>query len=146
MNPKLALAFGADVLIVLGFAAAGRSTHDSGGSVAGTLTTAAPFLLGLVVGWAAILLIRRRPPTVDAGTSSGISSPTSLVAGITIWATTLIFGLGLRILLGGTAALPFILVAMAVLGAGLIGWRLVALVVRRLRTHRSATEPPIRAK
>ena len=145
MNLKLILAFGADVLIVLGFATAGRSTHDSGGSFTGTLATAAPFLAGLVLGWALVLVAGRDKPTTDKGRATGIWNPISPLAGITIWATTLVVGLGLRVLLGGTAALPFILVAMVVLGAGLIGWRLVALLVRRLRSDESVTEPPVHA-
>jgi hypothetical protein len=39
------------VLAVLLFAAIGRSSHAEFVDALGVLTTAAPFLLGLVVGW-----------------------------------------------------------------------------------------------
>lgn len=145
MNLKLILAFGADATIVLGFAAAGRSTHDSGGSTSATLTTAAPFLIGLLIGWAVVLLTGLSKPTTSRSLTTDISNPLSPLSGLLIWATTLIVGMGLRVLLGGTAAVPFILVAMVVLGAGLIGWRLVSLFVGRHRSDNSVIEPSIHA-
>lgn len=132
MNSKMAFAFGADVLVVLAFAATGRSTHDTGDSLTGTLATAAPFLVGLVIGWAAILAVRLRSSKDSSKLKASFANPLSLLAGVTIWTTTVFLGLGLRVLLGGTAAGTFVLVAMAVLGAGLLGWRLVVLLLSRI--------------
>src|SRR5947209_2916247 len=45
------LAAGADVLAVLVFAAVGRSSHAEMVDAFEVLTTASPFLIGLVIGW-----------------------------------------------------------------------------------------------
>lgn len=47
-----------------------------------------------------------------------------------IWIVTLVLGMGLRVAGQGTA-LPFLLVATLVLGAGLLGWRLIRLLLRQ---------------
>src|SRR5699024_8768575 len=60
---------------------------------------------------------------------------------LVVWLVTLLGGMGLRILAGGGAALPFVLVATLVLAAALFGWRLVAGLVRRGGAQSSAAVP-----
>ncbi|MGN6332200.1 MAG: DUF3054 domain-containing protein [Motilibacteraceae bacterium] len=107
-----------DVVAVLVFAAVGRRSHEEGGSLAGVLATAWPFLAGTVVGW---LLSR-------AWTRAGRLLPT----GVTVWLSTVAVGMLLRRLTGHGTAASFVVVALVVLGAFLLGWRGVhTLLVRR---------------
>ena len=54
-NP--AVAFLTDVVLVVAFAAIGRSSHDESLTLAGVLATATPFLAGTAIGW---LVVRAR--------------------------------------------------------------------------------------
>lgn len=67
-------ALGIDAVVVLLFAGLGRRSHDESSGLTGTLSTAAPFLIGLAVAWgvAAMIELRRRSDlrrllSVDAG-------------------------------------------------------------------------------
>lgn len=117
------LAYPLDVLVVLLFAAAGRSSHALGVSAAGVLETAWPFLAGLVVGWVAVL---RQPAGRHAW----------WLDGVVVAACTLVVGMLLRLATGAGAAPTFVLVAAVVLAGGLVGWRAVAAVVARRRAAR----------
>jgi hypothetical protein len=113
---RTALAAAGDLLLLVLFAALGRRAHDEGSAVAGTLTVAAPFLIGYVLA-AAVLRLDRDPLGVRKGAA--------------VWALGLVLGLLLR----GTAfdrglAPTFVAVAVLVTGALLVGWR-AALVRRR---------------
>ena len=48
---RLAVAAGLDTAIVVAFVAIGRNNHDEDPGVAGLISTVAPFLIGLAVGW-----------------------------------------------------------------------------------------------
>jgi hypothetical protein len=111
-----------DVLLVVIFAVSGRSSHQESLSLGGVFTTAWPFLVALAAGW---LLTRNW------------RSPASLwPAGVCIWLITVAGGMALRILAGGTAALPFVIVATLVLGLFLLGQRaIVGLVARSSRNR-----------
>lgn len=111
-----ALAAVADLVVVLGFAATGRATHNLDSPVLGVLATAWPFVVGLAAAWAALRLWRR-PLSVW---------PT----GIVVWLGTYIIGMLLRWASGGGMAVPFLLVALGTLGVLLVGWRAVVLGVR----------------
>lgn len=114
-----------DLLVVLLFAAAGRASHELSSGVLGVLETAWPFLVGLVVGWLAVL---RQPRERHVWWLDG-----PVVA-----LSTLVIGMLLRLATGEGTALPFVAVATGVLVLGLVGWRLVeALVLGR----RSGVEP-----
>ena len=115
----------ADVATVVVFVAIGRRNHDEGTEASGVFTTAAPFLIALVVAWA-LGRISRQP--VSAG------------AGVSVWIGTVVIGMVLRNLLfdDGTAT-AFVIVATIFLGAVLNGWR--ALVRRRFSGSESS---PIR--
>lgn len=107
-----------DVVVVLLFALAGRASHELTGGVAGMLETAWPFLVGLAVGWLAVLRqpADRRRWWLD---------------GATIAVCALVIGILLRVASGGGAALPFVLVATGVLVLGLVGWRGIAALIGR---------------
>ena len=113
------VAFALDVVLVILFAAIGRASHDEANPVVGALLTAWPFLVGTVVGWAVVRLLRKAWP-LEVG------------PGITVWFSTLLIGMVLRQATGHGTAVSFVLVAAVALGLFLIGWRaLAALLLRR---------------
>ena len=57
-------------------------------------------------------------------------------AGVAVWLGTVGVGMILRALTGQTVVLPFIIVALLSLAVFLLGYRLVAAGVRRLRSRR----------
>lgn len=105
------LAAGADVLAVLVFAAVGRTSHAEVAAAVGVLTTAAPFLLGLLVGWLVVRAWR---------------DPSRLPVGVVVWAGTVVVGLATRVAFTHRLPLPFALVAAASLALLLLGWRVGA--------------------
>ncbi|WP_062734145.1 DUF3054 domain-containing protein [Kocuria turfanensis] len=110
-----------DVLLVLLFAAVGRSTHAL--DPVGVLETAWPFLTGLLLGWAAWQLPRH---------------PVGLwPRGVALWLTTVTVGMGLRVLVGEGTAPSFVLVTLGVLAVLLLGHRALALTVRAARARRT---------
>jgi len=116
---RVAIAAVADIVSILVFVAIGRRNHDEGETVDAIFTVAAPFLIGLVVGWI-VARAWTRPMQVDAA--------------LIIWPITVAVGMVLRNLVfdRGTA-LPFIIVATIVTGVFLVGWRLVAARLSRRR-------------
>ncbi len=108
----------ADVVLVLVFALSGRSSHHESLDVGGILTTAWPFVAALLAGWVA---------------SRNWRSPVRVWPnGVCIWVITVMGGMILRVVSGGTAATAFVIVATVVLGVFLLGHRaLAALVLRR---------------
>ncbi|WP_353355712.1 DUF3054 domain-containing protein [Intrasporangium sp. DVR] len=108
-----AVAFGIDVLLVVVFATIGRASHDEALTVGGVLATASPFLVGTVIGW---LVVRRRRG----------SWPLEVGPGITVWFSTLLIGMVLRVVVLGSFAWAFLGVAAAVLAVLVIGWRALA--------------------
>jgi len=113
-----------DVVLVLVFVLIGRSSHDEGFTVIGTLQTWWPFLVGLAVGW--IICLAWRHPL-------GL-----LLPGIVIWVTTVVIGMLLRAASDQGVEVAFVVVASVVLGVFLLGWRAIALAVVRLRSRRVA--------
>ena len=116
------VAFAVDVLLVLVFAAVGRASHDEANPVLGALVTAWPFLVGTVVGWAVVRLLRKAWP-LEVG------------PGLTVWFATVLIGMVLRQSTGQGTAVSFVLVAALVLAVFLVGWRALATLVPR-RTRR----------
>ena len=118
----------ADAVGVVVFAGIGRRSHDEAEGVGAILTTAAPFLVALAIGWAIVVALhqsRSRP-----------SDPVRVDAGVIIWAVTVAVGLLLRRTLWdrGTA-LAFVIVATAFLGLVIVGWRGVYDRFRRSRSR-----------
>lgn len=113
----------ADLVLIIGFAATGRSTHESGLAILGILGTAWPFLAACLLTWAVLRAWR----------SPAAPWPT----GVLIWFGTAVGGLTLRALSGGGMAVSFLAVAVMVLGVVLLLPRTVTtLVLRRRRTSR----------
>jgi len=100
----------ADVLVVVVFAAVGRSNHHESSGLAGVWHTAWPFLLGTAIALALCAVTR--------------TDPLSLRAGVRVWLWTVVIGMVVRASLGEGTALSFVIVALIVLGALFLGWRL----------------------
>lgn len=112
-----ALAFTADIVAVIVFAAVGRAGHDESADLLALLGTAAPFAVGLAAAWATPIVRAR---------------PAGLRAGATVLAGTAVIGLLVRFAFTGRLPLTFAIVAVASLGVLLLGWRgLSALVAHR---------------
>jgi len=117
-----AIAFGADALLVLVFVLIGRATHEN--PLLGALVTYWPFLVGLVVGW----LVSR-----------GWKAPLALLrTAVPVWICTVALGMLLRALSLQGIQLSFVAVTAVVLAVFLVGWRALALLVRRIRSSRAA--------
>nr|WP_233613347.1 DUF3054 domain-containing protein [Leucobacter edaphi] len=108
-----------DVALVVTFAAIGRGSHARAATAAGLFETAWPFLAGLAVVWLAGRVWRNPFAVVSTG--------------IVVWIGTVALGQLFRLLSGGTTATAFIIVSAVTLGAFLVGWRLIAMLIRRLR-------------
>ncbi|WP_353116074.1 DUF3054 domain-containing protein [Microbacterium sp.] len=109
-----------DAVLVLVFAVIGRVSHKE--DALGFLLTAWPFLVALLAGHLLAALLPARP-----------RRPWGMWWGVVVWAVTVAGGMLLRVVAGGTAAVPFIIVATLVLALFLLGWRAIALLVRRRR-------------
>ncbi|WP_432394844.1 DUF3054 domain-containing protein [Pseudarthrobacter sp. L19] len=124
-SPRTAiLAAAADVFLILLFAAIGRDAHQRGEIVTGVLATAWPFLAGAAAGWLVFRLWRRPLAAWPSG--------------VVVWLATVAVGMLLRALTGQVVVLPFVIVALIAVAVFLLGWRLLAAGVRRLRSRRSA--------
>ena len=118
------LAAGIDTALVLFFAVIGRASH--GEDLLGVLTTWWPFLGGLTIGW----LIMR-----------AWHAPQRIVyTGLGVWLWTVAGGLLLRVVSGQGVQPSFIVVTAIVLGVFLVGWRGIAVLVRRIRARRGASK------
>jgi Protein of unknown function (DUF3054) len=124
MSPRRipALAFAADVIAVVVFAAVGRIMHGEAESLSGLLATAAPFLIGLVASWAT--------PVVRA-------HPVGFRAGAVVLAGTAVLGLVLRAAFTSRPPLSFALVTVVSLAVLLIGWRALSLLVSHRADQRA---------
>jgi len=112
-----ALAFVADLALVVVFCTIGRRSHAEGLTLAGIAETAWPFLSGTLVGW---LLARAwRAPTAVAPT------------GVIVWVSTIVVGILLRKATSQGVAASFIVVASLVTALLLLGWRVLAGVIRK---------------
>ncbi|MFC8681267.1 DUF3054 domain-containing protein [Microbacterium ureisolvens] len=111
-------ALGLDIVLVIAFAAIGRASHDSD-VWTGLWQTAWPFLTALGLG----RLVTRAWRAPMAPVRSGLG----------IWAVTVAGGMLLRAASGQGTAVAFIVVAAATLFVALVGWRLIAAGVRRVR-------------
>ncbi len=115
-----------DVVLTLVFAIVGRSSHAEALDPAGVWGTWWPFLAALGIGWVVSLAWRQPLGPVRTG--------------IPVWVITVAGGMLLRAASGQGTALPFIIVATVALGLVLVGWRLIARLVQKVRA-RGAREP-----
>ena len=104
-----------DVVAVLVFVAIGRSAHADGLTVAGLVSTAWPFLVGLGAGWLAVRSLPR------GARNTGFT---------VVWLTTVAVGMVLRVAAGQGTTVVFCLVATAFLGLFLLAGRGVVALVR----------------
>jgi peptidoglycan/LPS O-acetylase OafA/YrhL len=112
-----------DLLLILVFAAVGRRSHDEGSALAGTVTVAAPFMIGYLVAAVAVRLDR---------------GPRSVRRGVVVALVAVASGLALRGTLFGRGLAPaFVIVAFATITALLVGWRLVAARFRTSEPQRA---------
>lgn len=116
----------ADAVAVLFFATAGRSSHAEGITATGVLTTAWPFLTGAALGWLVVRLWRGAWPV-----PADVSTRHTALNGAVVAVVAVIAGMLLRRATGAGTAPAFVVVATLVLGALLVGWRLLWSVLRR---------------
>ncbi|MBS3177162.1 MULTISPECIES: DUF3054 domain-containing protein [unclassified Pseudoclavibacter] len=114
-----------DLLLVVVFAVIGRMSHAEGLSLAGIVTTGWPFVLGLLLAWVLVTLFRWKPWR-------------PFPAGVFVWIVTVGGGMLLRLMIGDTAEVPFIIVASIVLGAFLLLPRLLLGTGRDARSTNEA--------
>ena len=112
------IALAIDIVLVVAFAAIGRASHDSDVWI-GLWQTAWPFLAALGAGW--LVTLAWRAPMAPVRTGLGV------------WAITVAGAMVLRWAAGQGTAVPFIVVASLTLLVALVGWRVVAAVMRRAR-------------
>lgn len=115
---RIALGLAYDTALICIFAAIGRRSHAETGALLSVLTTAWPFLAGMSAGWLiSLLALRRAPLTVRAG--------------IPVWLCSVTIGMALRGQTHAGTAFSFIVVATLFLGAMLLGWRALAMLMSR---------------
>jgi uncharacterized membrane protein (UPF0136 family) len=100
-----------DFLVVLIFVGIGRYNHHHGDSFSGIVSTTWPFAVGLAIGWLIVFLRHH----------DGVS----LGAGVEVCLATVTFGMILRVIAGQGTAFAFIVVAVVLLGALMLGPRFV---------------------
>ncbi|MGG5174219.1 DUF3054 domain-containing protein [Pseudarthrobacter sp. J1763] len=109
----------ADAVLILLFAALGRSAHEHSETFFGIVATAWPFLLGAVLAWV-VLGIWKKPLRIWSN-------------GVFLVVITVAVGMVLRVLTGAGTAVAFIIVALVSLAVFLLGHRAIALLILRLR-------------
>ena len=114
-----ALALAIDLAATLVFVFTGRGSHNEDASLIGLLVTWWPFAAALALGWL-LTSAWKRP--------FGVLWP-----GVGIWLVTVVGGMLFRVISGQGTAVPFVLVATIALALLLVGWRAVAVLVRRRR-------------
>lgn len=110
-----------DFVLVLVFVVIGRSSHGEQLNAGGFFWTFWPFLAGLAAGWA-IARAWLRPLAIAR-------------TGLVLWVVTVVVGMLLRVLSGQGVQFAFVVVATVVLGAFLVGWRVVLEAVDRRSTR-----------
>ena len=102
----------------------GRASHGEALSPGGLLRTGTPFVLGLAVGWVIVVTAR--------------IAALRWLAGVVLWASTLVGGMMVRYFTGQGIAVTFVVVAASFLALTLIGWRAVVIAIRALRRKKHA--------
>ena len=125
MQNRVPIAAGLDVFVVVVFVAIGRRNHDENPGIGGLLGTAAPFLIALVLAWAAARAWRE---------------PWSWPTGVIVWVGTIAAGMLLRhFVFDDGTALSFVIVATVFLGTFLNGWRAIARGIVGRTAHAGAS-------
>ncbi len=120
--------FAVDVVLVVVFCLLGRRSHDEAVLGTGLLRTFWPFGTGLVLGW--VIAVAVASGREGASAARRFDGRAVWPTGVILWLSTLIGGMVLRGVSGQTVAFSFVLVATSFLGLFLVGWRVIAQVVR----------------
>lgn len=109
---KSLYAFAADTSLIVLFIFIGTRNHDTNTDTAGVFSTAAPFLIGLIVSWSGL---------------RAWNAPRKVSNGVGVWFITVIIGMLLRrFAFDDGAAGAFIVVATIFNAFTLVGWRFIA--------------------
>ena len=109
---RLVLALVLDAALVFAFVAIGRQEHDDTSAARNLLEIAAPFWIGLAVGWLTTQVWR---------------APWAIRTGLLIWPFVIVVGMLVRRLGFDDGTAPaFVIVATLFTGACLVGWRVLA--------------------
>jgi hypothetical protein len=100
-----------DLVLVVVFVIIGHASHGEALTPGGILLTGWPFLVGCLLGSVLACVVLRL---------------SWLREGLLVWAITVVVGMLLRGITGGSLAIGFLIVATIVLAVFLIGWRMVA--------------------
>ncbi|MCT1690415.1 DUF3054 domain-containing protein [Brevibacterium sp. p3-SID960] len=114
-SSHLFIAIVVDACLVALFTIVGHYTHHQSLVPEQILSTAWPFLAGLVIAW--LLNAVWAAPLAPLRTGTGL------------WATTVLLGLVIRALTGEGTEGPFIVVAASLNLVTLVGWRVIATAV-----------------
>ena len=109
---KSLYAFAADTSLIVLFIFIGTRNHDTNTDTVGVFSTAAPFLIGLIVSWSGL---------------RAWNAPRKVSNGVGVWLITVIIGMLLRrFAFDDGAAGAFIVVATIFNAFTLVGWRFIA--------------------
>lgn len=115
-----------DLVLVVVFAIIGRASHGEALTPGGILLTGWPFLVGCLLGSVLACVVLRL---------------SWLREGLLVWAITVVVGMLLRGITGGSLAIGFLIVATIVLAVFLIGWRMVAWRITVGRPDSGSSDP-----
>ena len=115
-----------DLVLVVVFAIIGRASHGEALTPGGILLTGWPFLVGCLLGSVLACVVLRL---------------SWLREGLLVWAITVVVGMLLRGITGGSLAIGFLIVATIVLAVFLIGWRMVAWRITVARPDSGSSDP-----
>jgi Protein of unknown function (DUF3054) len=115
-----------DLVLVVVFVIIGRASHGEALTPGGILLTGWPFLVGCLLGSVLACVVLRL---------------SWLREGLLVWAITVVVGMLLRGITGGSLAIGFLIVATIVLAVFLIGWRMVAWRITVGRPDSSSSDP-----
>ena len=122
---RVGIAAALDAASIVVFAAVGVRSHEIDSGFGDVFTIAAPFLIGLAVGW----LVAR-----------AWDAPFAFRTGVIAWVATILVGMLLRrFVFDRGTAMSFVIVTTLFVGACLLGWRVVARVVSRRATRSHST-------
>jgi hypothetical protein len=120
-----AVAFPVDLVLAGVFVLVGETSHAEGHVLAHWPTAAWPFLTGSLVGWAALLVLRRTGRRLPGA---------SFAAAAVVVAASIVVGMVLRrSFTDGGTPVSFLIAATTFLSLFLFGWRALARVVRSRR-------------
>ena len=113
-----------DAVLIILFALLGRREHEHGLGIGGIFVTALPFLVAYV-----LMTVLSRP---------WLTINKIWPTGLLVWLGTVVLGMALRLLMGKTAAISFVIVALIVLGVFLLGRRGISLLIAKRSQQQKA--------